>query len=40
LQQDKEKAIAAGFDHHFVKPLDVRRLFSLLGDVASRADRE
>ncbi|KDR32022.1 MULTISPECIES: ATP-binding protein [Caballeronia] len=27
LQQDKEKAIAAGFDHHFVKPLDVRRLF-------------
>ncbi|WP_250504335.1 ATP-binding protein [Caballeronia sp. AZ7_KS35] len=40
LQQDKENAIAAGFDHHFVKPLDVRRLFSLLGDVASRADRE
>ncbi|MDR5777251.1 MULTISPECIES: ATP-binding protein [unclassified Caballeronia] len=35
LQQDKENALAAGFDYHFVKPLDVGRLFSLLGDLAS-----
>ncbi|MDR5763235.1 ATP-binding protein [Caballeronia sp. LZ035] len=35
LPQDKEKALEAGFDHHFVKPLDVGKLFSLLGDIAS-----
>ena len=35
LPRDKEKALEAGFDHHFVKPLDVGKLFSLLGDIAS-----
>ncbi|MDR5857672.1 ATP-binding protein [Caballeronia sp. LZ062] len=40
LQQDREKALAAGFDHHFVKPLDVGKLFSLLGEIASRQRQE
>lgn len=38
-QQDREKAFAAGFDHHLIKPLDVGKLFSLLGDIASQDDR-
>ncbi|MDR5806403.1 ATP-binding protein [Caballeronia sp. LZ001] len=36
LQQDKEKSLAAGFDHHFVKPLDIDKLVSVLGAVSSR----
>jgi CheY-like chemotaxis protein len=29
--QDREQALAAGFDHHLVKPVDVHRLAQLLG---------
>jgi PAS domain S-box-containing protein len=29
--QDREQALAAGFDHHLVKPVDVHRLVELLG---------
>jgi CheY-like chemotaxis protein len=36
LPQDKEKAEAAGFDHHFVKPLDFKALLGVLGEIASR----
>ncbi|SAL70926.1 PAS/PAC sensor hybrid histidine kinase [Caballeronia telluris] len=35
LPQDKEKALAAGFDHHFVKPLDFKSLLGVLGEIAS-----
>ncbi len=40
LPQDKDKALAAGFDHHFVKPLDVNRLFTLFGAMASHRASE
>jgi len=33
--QDREQALAAGFDHHLVKPVDVHRLVELLADVAA-----
>lgn len=33
--QDKEKSLAAGFDHHFVKPVDAAQLVNVL----SRIDR-
>jgi CheY-like chemotaxis protein/two-component sensor histidine kinase len=33
--RDKEKALAAGFDHHFVKPLDFKSLLGVLGEIAS-----
>ncbi|HEY0064012.1 MAG TPA: response regulator [Telluria sp.] len=29
-ERDREQALAAGFDHHLVKPVDVERLMSLL----------
>jgi signal transduction histidine kinase len=32
-KQDKETAIAAGFDHYFVKPVDTRKLLAVLGQV-------
>ncbi|MDR5740090.1 response regulator [Caballeronia sp. LZ016] len=35
LPQDKQKALAAGFDHHFVKPVDFKALLGLLGEIAS-----
>jgi CheY-like chemotaxis protein len=35
LSQDKAKALAAGFDHHFVKPLDFKALLGILGEIAS-----
>jgi signal transduction histidine kinase/CheY-like chemotaxis protein len=35
LPQDREEAIAAGFDYHLVKPLDSERLFGILGTVSS-----
>lgn len=28
--EDKALAAAAGFDHHFTKPVDIRRLFEIL----------
>lgn len=34
--EDKERAGAAGFDHHLTKPVDVDELEKLLGDFAVR----
>lgn len=33
-ERDKEKSLASGFDHHFVKPIDTARLLHLLGQVS------
>ncbi|BBQ02442.1 hypothetical protein BSFA1_86310 (plasmid) [Burkholderia sp. SFA1] len=35
LPQDREKALAAGFDHHFVKPVDFKAVLGVLGAIAS-----
>jgi signal transduction histidine kinase/CheY-like chemotaxis protein len=32
-QNDKQRSIAAGFDHHFVKPVDMKALAQVLADV-------
>ncbi len=37
---DKRQALAAGFDHHLVKPADLDALAELLGRVQVKADRE
>jgi len=34
---DRALALAAGFDHHLVKPIDTERLFAILGEAAQRA---
>jgi signal transduction histidine kinase/ActR/RegA family two-component response regulator len=34
-EEDKRRSLEAGFDHHFVKPLDMTSLFTLLGRVAA-----
>ncbi|KRB83869.1 hybrid sensor histidine kinase/response regulator [Noviherbaspirillum sp. Root189] len=34
-ERDKEKSIAAGFDHHLVKPLDTAKLARLLSSIVS-----
>jgi CheY-like chemotaxis protein len=34
--EDKERASAAGFDHHLTKPVDVDEMEKLLGDFAAR----
>jgi CheY-like chemotaxis protein len=34
--EDKERASAAGFDHHLTKPVEVDELEKLLGDFAAR----
>ena len=34
--EDKERASAAGFDHHLTKPVDVDEMERLLGDFAAR----
>ena len=34
--EDKERARAAGFDHHLTKPIDVDEMERLLGDFAAR----
>jgi signal transduction histidine kinase/ActR/RegA family two-component response regulator len=36
-QSDQEKALGAGFDSYFVKPVDADALFALLGKVAASA---
>jgi CheY-like chemotaxis protein len=36
--QDKERASAAGFDHHLTKPIDVDELEKLLVDFAARRE--
>lgn len=35
-QQDREAALAAGFDHHFVKPVSFEQLLSVLARVTPR----
>ncbi|MGV3592233.1 MAG: PAS domain-containing protein [Gammaproteobacteria bacterium] len=37
-EPDREKARAAGFDHHFVKPADGAKLAALLADVKPRLE--
>jgi CheY-like chemotaxis protein len=34
--QDRKKAFAAGFDYHFVKPVDTSKLASLLAEISVR----
>lgn len=34
--QDRENAYAAGFDHHFVKPIDTGKLMALLADIVAQ----
>jgi signal transduction histidine kinase/BarA-like signal transduction histidine kinase len=33
-ERDRQKSIAAGFDYHFVKPVDVTKLLALLAEAA------
>jgi CheY-like chemotaxis protein len=33
--QDRDAALAAGFDHHFVKPIDSAKLVAMLADISS-----
>jgi signal transduction histidine kinase/ActR/RegA family two-component response regulator len=34
-EQDRENAFAAGFDYHFVKPVDTRKLAALLAEISA-----
>ena len=36
-ERDREQILAAGFDHHLVKPIDTGRLYALLDGVAAPA---
>ncbi|MBB3225196.1 hybrid sensor histidine kinase/response regulator [Pseudoduganella umbonata] len=33
-KNDREKALAAGFDHHFTKPVDVKKLSLILSEIS------
>jgi signal transduction histidine kinase len=35
-ESDRKNALASGFDHHLVKPVDIRRLAGILNDIAIR----
>jgi len=35
-EEDRRAALAAGFDHHLVKPIDTKRLQQLIGDAVAR----
>ncbi len=35
LEEDRRRALAAGFDHHLVKPVDIDRLQTLIAESAS-----
>ncbi|HYD82200.1 MAG TPA: ATP-binding protein [Paucimonas sp.] len=35
-EQDREKSYAAGFDYHFVKPVDTAKLAALLAEIGAR----
>jgi CheY-like chemotaxis protein len=32
-ERDRDNAIASGFDYHFVKPVDTRKLETVLGTI-------
>jgi CheY-like chemotaxis protein len=34
-REDREQAKAAGFDHYFVKPVDMEALLALIGQLSS-----
>jgi PAS domain S-box-containing protein len=34
-ENDRKKALAAGFNHHLTKPVDVKKLASILADISS-----
>ena len=34
-EQGRKEAFAAGFDHHFTKPIDIERLFALLAEISA-----
>jgi CheY-like chemotaxis protein len=34
-ETDREQTAAAGFDHHLVKPVDMEKLYAILGDIKS-----
>ena len=36
-QEDRQRAVEAGFDHHLIKPVEPAALAALLRSVASRA---
>ncbi|HKP56182.1 MAG TPA: ATP-binding protein [Polyangiales bacterium] len=38
-ESDRRRALAAGFEEHLVKPVDVRRLETLLGSLAGASNR-
>jgi len=38
-EQDRNKALDAGFNHHFVKPVDTAALARLLGEIGSAKTR-
>ena len=35
LDEDRQRALAAGFDHHLVKPVDIDRLQALIAQASS-----
>ncbi|MFC7518830.1 ATP-binding protein [Herbaspirillum sp. GCM10030257] len=35
-EKDREKTLAAGFDHHLVKPVDTRKLIAILAEVGGK----
>jgi CheY-like chemotaxis protein len=35
-EQDREQTLAAGFDHHLVKPVDTKKLASIIADVTRK----
>jgi len=34
-EEDRKQTLAAGFDHHLIKPIDFRKLSILLAEVNS-----
>ncbi len=40
LEQDRERSVEAGFDHHLVKPVDRARLISILKEASAETDQE
>jgi PAS domain S-box-containing protein len=39
-EHDRDSALAAGFDHYFVKPVDTAKLAALLGDISAQSRSE